>query len=81
MKRDKARFKERIASEVHTVLKRATKIWGFSIIDFLVMAPSDAVNRKLEQAENIRLRAESSAFGAESLAESKPVHAMRTMRS
>ena len=72
-----ARLEARIAPEVHAVLKRAAEIEGRSITDFVVTAASAAARRTLEQAETIRLSAESSAFVAGLLADAKPIPAMR----
>ncbi len=72
-----ARLEARIAPEVHAVLKRAAEIEGRSVTDFVVSAASTAARRTLEQAESIKLSAESSAFVAGLLAEAKPVPAMR----
>jgi len=67
----------RIAPEVHALLKRAAEIEGRSITDFVVTAASAAARRTLEQAETIRLSADSSAFVASLLADARPVPAMR----
>lgn len=72
-----ARLEARIAPEVHAVLKRAAEIEGRSITDFVVTAASAAARRTLEQAETIRLSAESSAFVADLLADAKLIPVMR----
>ncbi len=72
----KIRLEARIAPEVGAVLKRAAEIEGHSITDFMVAAASAAAHQTLEQAEAIRLSAESSAFVADLLADAKPIPAM-----
>lgn len=72
-----ARLEACITPEVHAVLERAAEIEGRSITDFVVTAASAAARRTLEQAETIRMSAESSAFVTDLLADTKPIPAMR----
>ena len=50
-----ARLEARISPELHSMLRRAAKIQGRSITDFVTTAVQDAAQRAIEQADVIRL--------------------------
>ena len=53
-----ARLEARLPANVHTLLKRAAKIQGRSLTDFVVAAAHDAARRAIEGAEVVRLSAQ-----------------------
>lgn len=67
-----ARLEARIAPDLHALLKRAAEIEGRSLTDFVVSAAGAAARKTVEQADLVRLSAESSAFVAALLTETGP---------
>ena len=53
-----ARLEARLPVEVHAMLKRAARIQGRSLTDFVVAAAQDAARRTIEDSEIIRISAE-----------------------
>ncbi len=70
-----ARLEARVTPDVHASLKRAAEIEGRTLTDFVVAAASAAARRTIEQAQIIRLDAESSAFVAALLSETSDANA------
>ena len=60
-----ARLEARLAPEVHAMLRRAAKIEGRSLTDFVVAAASAAARQTIAEAEVIHLSGDSArAFAA-----------------
>lgn len=66
------RLEARITPDLHALLKRAAEIEGRSLTDFVVSAAGAAARKTVEQADLVRLSAESSAFVAALLTEAGP---------
>lgn len=62
-----ARLAARLPASVYALLKRAAKLKGRSITDFVVSAAHDAAQRVIEDDRIIRLSAEDSVRFAEAL--------------
>lgn len=50
-----ARLEARITPDLHALLKRAAELEGRSLTDFVVTAAQEAAERRVEQAQVIRL--------------------------
>lgn len=50
-----ARLEARITPDLHRLLRRAAEIEGRSVTDFVVSAVQEAAERRIEQAQLIRL--------------------------
>ena len=73
-----ARLEARLPAEVHAMLKRAAKIQGRSLTDFVVAAARDEARRTVEDTEIIRLSAEDQRrFAAALLDPPEPNAALR----
>lgn len=53
-----ARLEARITPDLHALLRRAAEIEGRSVTDFVVSAVQEAAERRIEQAQVIRLSLE-----------------------
>ena len=73
-----ARLEARLPAEVHAMLKRAAKMQGRSLTDFVVGAAQEAARRAIEDVEILRLSAQDQLRFAESLLKPpKPNAALR----
>ena len=76
-----ARLEARLPAEVHAMLKRAAKMQGRSLTDFVVGAAQEAARRAIEDVEILRLSAQDQLRFAESLLKPpKPNAALRRAR-
>ncbi len=71
----RSRLEARVPPDVQATPKRAAEIEGRNLTDFVVAAASAAAPRTIEQAQIIRLDAESSAFVAALLSETSDANA------
>ena len=76
-----ARLEARLPADVHAMLKRAAKMQGRSLTDFVVGAAQEAARRAIEDVEILRLSAQDQLRFAESLLKPpKPNAALRRAR-
>ena len=62
-----ARIEARIAPEALAIVKRAAKLQGRSVSDFVVAAAQEAASRTIEEAQIIRLSIEDQRAFAEAI--------------
>ena len=73
-----ARIEARIAPEALAIVKRAAKLQGRSVSDFVVAAAQEAASRTIEEAQIIRLSVEDQRAFAEAIINPpKPTPALR----
>lgn len=73
-----ARLEARISSDLHAMLKRAAKLQGRTMTDFVVAAVQDAAQRAIDQADIIHLSlADQERFAQALLNAAPPVPALR----
>lgn len=73
-----ARLEARITPDLQALLKRAAELEGRSVTDFVVAAAQDAAERRIEQAQVIRVSLEDQrAFVEAILAPPEPALALR----
>jgi uncharacterized protein (DUF1778 family) len=73
-----ARLEARITSYLQALLKRAAELEGRSVTDFVITAAQEAAERRIEQAQVIRLSLEDQrAFVEDILDPPEPTPALR----
>ena len=73
-----ARLEARISNELHTTVKRAAKIQGRTMTDFVIMALQEAARQAIEQSELMRLSAaDQQAFASALIDPPKPNAALK----
>ncbi len=68
-----ARLEARLPVELHALLKRAAKIEGRSLTDFVVSAAQAAARKTIEESSLIKLSAEDQQRFAEALIDPAPL--------
>ena len=73
-----ARLEARISNDLHAIVKRAAKIQGRTMTDFVIMALQEAARQAIEQSELMRLSvADQQAFASALIDPPKPNAALK----
>ena len=73
-----ARLEARISNDLHTTVKRAARIQGRTMTDFVIMAVQEAARQAIEQSELMRLSvADQQAFASALIDPPKPNAALK----